>query len=149
MTSPANKLSIVLNRSVPVGVAMNAVSHLAASMTALAYKHGMEAALCFCDFPVQEGAHKYPCVSCCSFVILEATKPQHLVKAYEEAQEQSEVLRNGFLTTMRLGTAAEQWERCAQLRVDQVEYIACGFFGPIDKVNKLTKKFRLYNGSSS
>ncbi len=145
---PTHKLSIVVAKGIPTGVAMNAIAHLAAGITNMVSKVERLSDFLFLDFPCENGKVIFPSVSSCPFIILESSNRSKMVKAYEEAtsseSKASGVVANLFSSTMRLGTIAEQVERTANANLDEVEYIAVAIFGPMEPVTKLSKRFRLY-----
>jgi hypothetical protein len=137
----SHKFVAVLNKKIPNVRLMNALGHMTAG---LAVSYPEVSKMRFNRYIDADGnTHNH--ISDNPFIILEANN-----------SNQIRVLRNNllveniacvdFIGTMTEGTYQEQQERTAQTAELDLNYMGIVLFGPIEQVNKLTKKFSLWKG---
>ena len=132
-----NKLVVLVNKEIEVGVAMNAIAHMAAGLGAQLSNE----ALRLNDYRDKEG-NVYPNISQMPFMILRGTSSE-IRKAVRGAKEQS-MQYSVFTDTMTGGTYQEQLERTLTTSEERLVYYGAILFGPWDAVSQITKRFSLY-----
>jgi hypothetical protein len=137
-TKSPYKLSIVVRKDIPIGVAINAASHLAAGMVNLVKHNEL---FNFCDFSNAKN-EIYPSISGRSFVILSGDANQ-IKKSFEKAKEEN-IPANAFLVSMTGDGIVEQLQRTSAMNPEEIEFYGAAFFGTKEQLNPLTKKFRLF-----
>jgi hypothetical protein len=136
-----HKFVAVLNRKIPAGNLMNALGHATAGLVA-AYSELTE--LRFADYADKDsGIHQS--ISDNPFIVLQADNSNKL-RSLRKVLAESEVCFVDFTSAMTVGTYVEQHERMRQTAEVELEYYALVMFGPIEKIEPLTKKFSLWRG---
>lgn len=132
-----HKLVAVINKTLPSGVALNALAHMT-----LGLGNSVEtSSLQFSTYTDLTG-NQYPNISNMPFIILRATSAE-IRKLVTVAREKS-FAHGIFLNTMTNGGWVEQVTRTAETPEDQLIYFGCVIFGPWDDVSAATKKLSLW-----
>lgn len=133
----SHKLVALVNKDLPIGVAMNALAHATVGLGA-----EVGAQLLQLDTYVDKEENSYPNISKMPFIILRA-KSNEIRKTVKAAREAG--LKYGvFINTMTGGTYVEQIANTQQASEESLIYYGCVLFGEVDAINALTKKFSLW-----
>lgn len=133
-----HKLVAIVNKDIPVGVAMNAVAHMSLGLGTQLGSKPLEL-ITYQD----KGGNMYPPISRMPFIILRG-KPNEIRKAVQKAQEEN-VRYSFFLNTMTAnGTYQEQLAHTLITPEEQLVYYGAVLFGPWDTIHQITKRFSLY-----
>lgn len=132
------KFVIAINKSIDIGVALNAASHVALSIASQASE---EEKMLMSFIPYTDGNKvAHPSISGLSLIVLRGTQGE-LAKLLNAAREQG-ILHADFLETMTGGTYTEQLQRT--LATKDPVYYAIALFGKKEQIDPLTKRFSLY-----
>ena len=131
-----NKLVIVVNKDIDIGIAMNAVAHASLALGAILNKD----TLLLQDY--KDASHNIWPISEMPYIILKG-KSNEIRKTIVAAKE-ANILQIAFTETMTGGTSVEQIERTSKVNQDDHIFYAGVLFGPWDVVSLMTKKLSLY-----
>jgi hypothetical protein len=134
-----HKFVIAVNKSLEMGVAMNACSHLALGIVAKADDE-LRKEMKFVTYVDGEG-REHPFISMRSMIILRASAGE-LRKFARECQEK-DVLSLDFLETMT-GNWEDQLERTKQTKGEEILPYAVACFGKKEVIDPLTKRMSLW-----
>ena len=132
-----NKLVALVNKDIDVGVAMNAVAHMAIGFGAQLNNDILR----LNNYQDKDG-NIYPNISQMPFMILRG-KSNEIRKAVQSAKEE-QMQYSVFTDTMTGGTYQEQLDNTLATPEEQLIYYGAILFGPWDAVSQITKRFSLY-----
>ncbi len=139
--SAKRRFACVLDKSLEIGMAFNAVGHLAAGLVAMASRSDEMGLMDFKDYVDNEGSI-YPSISDHPFIVLKG-KQSHIRQLRQNLQEQHAPFVM-FLDTMTIGTWQEQHQKTKETKTDNLVVYGITVFGDEDRVRELTKKFSLW-----
>jgi hypothetical protein len=136
MVQFTNKLVVIVNKDIEIGVAMNAVAHASLAIGALLGKEAM-----FLQDYKDASGNVWP-MSGMPYIVLRG-KSGEIRKAIAAAQE-ANILHHAFTETMTSGGYEEQLVRTAQVQQDDHHYYAAVLWGPWETVSQVSRRFSLY-----
>ncbi len=132
------KFVIAINKTIDIGVAMNAASHVALSIASQATDE-QKKLMSFITYTDGNGI-EHKAISGLSLIVLRG-KPGELKKLVNAAREQG-MLHSDFIETMTGDTYVEQLERTKATQ--EPVYYAVAVFGKKEAIDPLTKRLSLY-----
>ena len=133
------KFVSVLNKKIPVNLLMNALGHMAAGLVA-SYK---EISLMRFDSYFDKDGNDHKSISDNPFIILQADNSNQ-IRTLRINLKQNYIHFVDFTSTMTIGTYFEQQQRTKDTLELELDYYGICFFGEINKINELTRKFSLW-----
>ena len=134
------KFVVILNKKIAPGAALNAASHMVASLMAKASGEHREF-MKFLDYIDGDGQNHL--VSSLSLIVLRADNSNNLRKARYKAIE-NDILHVDFTESMTGDTYVEQMERTKNIPEGELNYYGLCMFGLKEKINPITSKFSLW-----
>lgn len=130
------KLYIIVNRTQPLALLLNATAHLAAGIMRKADE------VLFHDYPHDESGlsawlSHYP------VVILEAKNSNQLKSALLKCRDAG-IAHNFFTTTMLGRSSQEQIQATKTASLEALEFVAIALYGETDAMAPVTKKFSVF-----
>ncbi|MCR4329667.1 MAG: DUF2000 domain-containing protein [Candidatus Roizmanbacteria bacterium] len=134
-----HKFVAVLNKKIPVNILMNALAHMSAGLVG---SYPEITKMRFDTYTDKDGnAHKS--ISDNPYIILRADNSNKIRTLRYELVTQN-IHFVDFISTMTVGTYAEQQHRTQETSEAELEYYGICLFGEINTLNTLTRKFSLW-----
>ncbi len=134
------KIVAVLNKSLEPGVALNAIAHMGAGLSASA-PDDLREKMSFIDFPDKDGIN-HKSISALSLIVLKGTGGK--VKTTRQAAVESGLHVIDFLETMTGDTYKEQLEKTSSTSFNDLNYFGIMMFGEKEKIDPITNKLSLW-----
>ncbi len=140
------KFVIAINKTIDIGVALNAASHMALSLVGQA-SDADKRLMSFITYTDGNGnEHRF--ISGLSLIVLRGTNGE-LAKLLQAAREHeasasidNKIIMSDFIETMTGGTYLEQLERTKNTK--ELVYYGVALFGKKETIDPWTKRFSLY-----
>lgn len=134
-----HKFVSVLNKKIPVNLLMNALSHMAAGLSASCANLSE---MRFDNYFDKDGGN-HKSISDNPFIILQADN-SNKIRTLRNTLIEKGIHFVDFTSTMTVGTYLEQQQRTKETPELNLEYYGICLFGEINQVNELTRKFSLW-----
>jgi hypothetical protein len=131
------KFAVIVNRSHPVPVVMNAVAHAAFGLAHKATTDGRALTYTNQATGFEARISEYP------FIVLEAQNRSQLAQLLQKAREDKSISYNVFTTSMIGPSADAQISATAKADAESLDYVLVVLFGDRDRVDPLIKRFSL------
>jgi Protein of unknown function (DUF2000) len=131
------KFAVIVNRSHPVHVVMNAVAHTAFGLAHKVSTDGRVLAYTNQATGFEARISEYP------FIVLESKNGSQLATLLEKAREDESISYNVFTTSMLGASADAQIIATARAPAESLDLVLLVLFGDRDRVDPLTKRFSL------
>lgn len=131
------KFFVILNKKIEPGKLMNALAHMALSISAFVpeAKNLLEYVDADGDFHGNISHH--------AVIVLRADNSNKLRTTKKAAQE-ADIEYADFTSSMTVGASADQVQATAEGKDEELEYFGLMLFGEVEKIQPITKKFSLW-----
>lgn len=134
-----HKFVAVLNKKIPVNLLMNALGHMTAGLSG---NYPNVGEMRFNSYFDKDG-NDHKSISDNPFIILQADN-SNKIRTLRLSLIERNIHFVDFTSTMTVGTYLEQQQRTKETPEAELEYYGICFFGEINQLNELTKKFSLW-----
>lgn len=130
----------ILNKKIEPGRLMNALGHMTAGLTGGANNTD---SMHFLQYEDADGS-PHPNISHFPFIVLKADNSNKIRTVRRECEQRS-IQFTDFVSTMTVGTSAEQLQATKETPEEELEYWGIVMFGKTDELKEFTGKFSLYS----
>lgn len=134
-----HKFVAILNKKVPTPLLMNALGHMAAGLSA---SYPTLSEMRFDSYFDKDGG-SHNSISDNPFIVLAADN-SNKIRTLRNSLIEKGIHFVDFTSTMTVGTYLEQQQRTKETPELELEYYGICFFGHVDQINEMTRKFSLW-----
>ena len=134
------KIVAVINKTLPPGVALNAIAHMGAGLGASATEE-MRSQMSFIDFPDKDGV-SHNSISALSLIVLRGTSGE--IRKIRSAAKEKSLHVVDFIETMTGDTYKEQLEKTSNVNYNDINFYGVMIFGEKAIIDPITRKQSLW-----